>query len=220
MRKGEETMKKDLRRITALLLLIGLGILLISCASQKPTTQEPEVIPPSAESDSEPSVPEDEPEEEMIPENQTVIYRAIAEEWSQYLTYKAPTVRTPLTASSVYTAKQEEQILSSPGIFILTREKTWDAEKKVNAYTLRVYNKTNGKQVIPALTYTDDPKSVCYDVNLYDTVISVGTDTPVLDDKGQVKDYVRTYDAYSADGIKLNEAAASAPLVHQVCLPV
>ena len=81
-------MKKELRRITALMLLICLGILLISCASQKPSTEVPEVIPPTAESDSTPSAPEEEEaEEERIPENQTVIYRAIAEDMSiDYLT--------------------------------------------------------------------------------------------------------------------------------------
>lgn len=216
MRKGEEMMKKELRRITALMLLICLGILLISCASQKPSTEVPEVIPPTAESDSTPSAPEEEEaEEERIPENQTVIYRAIAEEWSRYLTYKAPTVKSPLTATAVYTERAEEQILSSSGTFIFTREKIWDDEKKVENHILRVYNKTNGKQVIPALTKTDKPQSVSYQIQLLDAIVSVGTVTPVLDEMGQIKEYHYAYDAYSVDGVKLNEASYSEPFVKQ-----
>ena len=211
-------MTKRSRWIAQLVLWICLCMLLVSCAPNFSGGNLPEESAPSVETEPIPDDPSEEEEEERIPENQTVVYRAIAEEWSKYLTYKAPTVEKPLTATLVYEERENEEIGNRYGVFLLTKETSYDWENLVEVYTQRIYNVTTGQTVIPDLVSEDRPDAVQYGIYVYDAVVGVVTETPVLDEQGNVRRHTYVYDYYDANGKKLNEEpiAAEVPVINEV----
>ncbi len=193
-------MTKHSRWMMLLCGLICLCMLFASCSPDRSDSDAPEQTdaPVLGETEETPKDEDgEETEEEYIPDNQTVIYRAIAEEWSKYLTYKEPEIKTPLTATALIELPEQARVYTE-GVFVYAVET--NEEEGYQTYRYSIYNARSGKAVIPPCEYTGEPNATQYFFQTYDAVLEILTET--LMPTGQ---YVYAYDYYTADGVKLNE---------------
>ncbi len=206
-------MMKKSRWMMLLAALICLSMLFASCGSGVTDAPDEETPNGPADSNGGKTPGDDDPTVDDGPGNETVIYRAITDEWSKYLAYKAPEVESAKTATLLAKDNGDNWRVERHGTFLrqtkLVNENTTEAPT-YREYTTCVYSVITGEAVTDEyryLVYNDATRpELSYSFDYSDAIVEVRTAT-LTEVEGGAEEYVYTYDYYTHDGEKLNETA-------------
>ncbi len=211
-------MMKQSRWMMLLAVLICLCMLFASCASGDAGSPDGET--PNGPADSnDGKTPDGGSENESTVGNETVVYRAITDEWSKYLEYKAPEADAKKTATLLAKHDGNNLVAYQIGDYIrqirLVDENTLEAPT-YKEYAVCYYSIETGKAVTEEYRYYEyDDSSVFpekkYSFDCADNVIEVMTYT-LTEIEGGGEEYVVTYDYYTKNGEKLNAEALEEPM--------
>lgn len=200
-------MTKQSRWIMLLSMLICLCMLFASCGRNRSDADASDNTDASVPTDTQETPneeDEEETEEEWIPDNQTVIYRAIVEEWGKYLTYKTPEPEKSLTATPIFEEREGVKVQVYGTFTRVTEIEKIEGESLEN-HKITFYHTQTGKAVTPTYETSNAPDAAVYSCWSFDTVIAVAKCTPRVTRETPAWNYVEVYDYYDAEGTKLNQ---------------
>ncbi len=199
-------MKKRSRWMLLLSALLCLSILFASCQRSDDPTGDP-LDSGTADSETDTGIIAD--PEEPIPANEQVDYKSLVDQWTKYLTYRAPEAETAWKAAELFTLPEnvyetnysiEYRVSHLYDPFIMLTSTKTDLVTMEEEYTAEVYHLTHGTHV-GTWTATNAATADTLNFSSYDGLIF---EVERITNGG-----VYTYDYYDALG---NEIAKDVPV--------